>query len=225
MISAFLPCRKGSERIPNKNVKPFAGIDCGLLNIKMVQLLACDKFDEIVVSSNDERVLDFSKSLKENRIRIDERPNYLSSNDTLTDDLIKYVPSIIAEGDVVWTHVTSPFITHKDYTNYIAKYQLAMKEGWDSLMTVKPLKGFIWSEHGPINYDANVEKWPRTQTIKPIYEIDSGAFINSIENYKKCNDRIGNKPFLYNQIGYSALDIDWPEEFTLAEFIWKQRSK
>ena len=34
MITAFLPCRKGSQRIPDKNVKPFAGIEGGLLKIK-----------------------------------------------------------------------------------------------------------------------------------------------------------------------------------------------
>lgn len=30
-VHVFLPCRKGSERIPNKNTKDFAGVKGGLL--------------------------------------------------------------------------------------------------------------------------------------------------------------------------------------------------
>jgi len=58
MITAFLPCRKGSQRIPDKNIKSFAGNEGGLLNIKLRQLVECELIDQILVSSNDERVLE-----------------------------------------------------------------------------------------------------------------------------------------------------------------------
>ena len=165
MITAFLPCRKGSQRIPDKNVKEFAGVKGGLLSIKLNQLLNCGEIDSIVVSSNDERVLDFAKQSTDSRVIVDDRPDHLGSSSTTTDELIKYVPSIIKEGDVLWTHVTSPFIDEKDYSNIINAYAKQLEHGFDSLMTVLKLQGFIWDESNPVSYDRNELKWPMTQNI------------------------------------------------------------
>ena len=222
MITAFLPCRKGSQRIPDKNVKPFAGVEGGLLSIKLKQLLACTTIDSIVVSSNDERVLDFSHKIKDSRIIVDDRPDHLGSNTTTTDELIKYVPSIISEGDVLWTHVTSPFITELDYANIMNSYSKALLNGHDSLMTVLKLQCFIWDDKNPISYNRNDLKWPMTQNIKPLYEVDSGVFLSSIDNYKRFDDRIGNKPFLFTQGKLKSVDIDWPDDFIFAEELWNQ---
>ena len=38
-MTIFLPCRLGSERIPQKNTKDFAGIKGGLLKVKLNTLL------------------------------------------------------------------------------------------------------------------------------------------------------------------------------------------
>ena len=222
MITAFLPCRRGSQRIPDKNVKLFAGIEGGLLKIKLDQLLACKNIDSIVVSSNDERVLSFANNITDSRIIVDDRPDHLGSSTTTTDELIKYVPSIITEGDVLWTHVTSPFITELDYTDIINRYSEALTNGYDSLMTVLKLQGFIWDENKPISYDRNDLKWPMTQNVKPLYEVDSGVFLSSIDNYKKLDDRIGEKPFLLEQGKLKSVDIDWPDDFTFAEELWKK---
>lgn len=224
MITAFLPCRKGSQRIPDKNVKLFAGVEGGLLKIKLDQLLACESIDSIVVSSNDERVLNFANNITDSRIIVDDRPDHLGSSSTTTDELIKYVPSIITEGDVLWTHVTSPFITELDYTDIINRYLDALHNGHDSLMTVLKLQGFIWDENKPISYDRNDLKWPMTQNVKPLYEVDSGVFLSSIDNYKKFDDRIGEKPFLLEQGKLKSVDIDWPDDFTFAEELWKRKS-
>jgi len=39
-ISFFLPTRKGSERVKNKNTRPFANIEGGLVENKIRQLLS-----------------------------------------------------------------------------------------------------------------------------------------------------------------------------------------
>ena len=38
-IAFFLPTRKGSERVKSKNTRPFAGIEGGLVENKIKQLL------------------------------------------------------------------------------------------------------------------------------------------------------------------------------------------
>lgn len=224
-FSVFLPCRKGSERVPNKNTKPFAGVKGGLLEIKLNQLLKLKSVDSIVVSSNDEIVLNFASKYEDSRLLIDERPDYLGQSSTSTDDLIAYVPKIITSGHVLWTHVTSPFIDSNGYETIIGKYKSALRDGYDSLMTVKEVRGFIWDKEQALNYNRAKEKWPRTQTIAPLYEIDSAVFLASIDKYLQEADRIGTKPFLFVQNAKNAIDIDWPEDFDYAESVWSQRVK
>jgi CMP-N-acetylneuraminic acid synthetase len=221
MITAFLPCRLGSQRVPNKNIRTFAGIEGGLLKIKLDQLSDTKKIDNIVVSSNDPRILEFASKYKNSRLVIDERPDHLGSNTTTTDELIKYVPSIIPKGNVLWTHVTSPFLKAEDYDQVIEHYFKVVTDGYDSLMTVLKIQGFIWDKKGPLSYKRDRLKWPMTQNIEPLFEVDSGVFLSTIKNYKELDDRIGNKPFLYQQNKSKSIDIDWPEDFTLAERLWK----
>ncbi len=109
-ISVFLPCRAGSERVPKKNTRTFAGIEGGLLKIKLTQLISCRSIDSIVLSTNDEEVICIAESMRNSKISIDRRPEYLATSSTSTDDLVKYVPSVISDGAVLWTHVTSPFV-------------------------------------------------------------------------------------------------------------------
>lgn len=219
-MRVFLPCRKGSERVPQKNVRPFGGEPHGLLGIKLTQLLLIHAIDEIVLSSNDEDVFRIAEHYSDKRIRVDHRPDALASSSTSTDALIEYVPSIIDSGDVLWTHVTSPFCDASVYEACIHAYYERQKDGFDSLMSVTELRTFIWDESGPVNYNPEKEKWPRTQTLKPLYEVNSALFIAPIETYRDRHDRIGARPYLYTLGARESFDVDWPEDFELAEKMW-----
>lgn len=223
-VIAFLPCRQGSQRVKNKNIKPFAGIDGGLIYIKLVQLLKVEAIEQIVVSTNDIEVKLIAESFNNNKIVIDDRAEELASSDTSTDDLIKYVPTIIKSGTILWTHVTSPFMNEKVYQKVIDEY-FSNFDKFDSLMSVTKLQKFLWNESEPINYDKSVEKWPRTQTIKPVYEVNSGVFIANIDIYKRFDDRIGEKPFLYELNEKVSFDIDWEIDFEIAEILWSKNGK
>lgn len=225
-VTAFLPCRKGSQRIPDKNTKPFSRYPGGLLELKLTQLFRCKNIKEVILSTNDERVIrvgeDIASKFAYKELVIDIRPDSLSSSSASTDDVIKYVSQKLDFEHILWTHVTSPFLTSHDYDKCIEQYAKACSIGYDSLMTVQSHQSFYWNENEPINYDRNVEKWPRTQTIKKIYEVDSGAFIASKKMYLACGDRIGNKPYLLDLKKKYNIDIDWPEQFELAEILFNR---
>ncbi|TKD44167.1 cytidylyltransferase domain-containing protein [Azotobacter chroococcum] len=218
-VTCFLPCRKGSERVPKKNIKPFAGVPNGLIQIKLEQLLTSNLIDEIVVSTNDDEILEHADSLKSKKIRLHKRAEHLSSSSTSTDELVAHAFELIPDSHILWTHVTSPFITAHDYDSIISHYFTALKDGYDSLMTTSLIHGFLWNTEGPINYDKEIEKWPRTQTLPAIHEINSAVFLSHSSIYKALNDRIGNKPFLYPQDKIKSFDIDWPDDFHIGECI------
>ena len=227
-IIAFLPCRSGSQRVVDKNIKTFSGITGGLTRIKIEQLISCSYIDQIIVSTDDERVVDVveevaKKSTKD--IKIVERPPHLATSETSTDELIQYVPEIIKSGIVLWTHVTSPFVGAEIYTKAIQTYRKNIADHThDSLMSVTKHQSFFWDENGPVNYDRAIEKWPRTQTLPEWFEANSAFFIADISVYIKSGDRIGKRPYLFELFDIETIDIDWESDFLLAENIWSSRN-
>ncbi|MDT8878314.1 acylneuraminate cytidylyltransferase family protein [Halomonas saccharevitans] len=216
-VTCFLPCRAGSQRVVRKNIKPFAGHHHGLIQIKLRQLLAAEGIDEVVLTTNDVDILAYAKSLGEPRLRLHRRVEELSSSATSTDQLVHHALELIPKGHILWTHVTSPFITAKHYDGVIRAYFEQRKLGYDSLMTTTAIFGFLWRGEKPMNYDRTVEKWPRTQTLAPVHEVNSGAFLAPAGLYRELDDRIGLRPYLYAMDKFTSFDIDWPEDFLIAE--------
>jgi len=218
-ITAFLPCRKGSERVPRKNIRPFHDHQHGLIEIKLRQLLAADLIAEVVLSTNDEEILEFATSLDSKKLRLHRRVDSLSSSTTSTDELVGHAVELIPEGHILWTHVTSPFVNAAEYAAIVERYGQALGEGYDSLMTTTEIHGFLWNTQGPLNYDRAVEKWPRTQTLEVVHEVNSAAFLNSADNYRRLGDRIGVKPYLYGMDKIQGFDIDWEDDFAIAQVL------
>ena len=221
-INVFLPMRAGSERILKKNTRPFSEIKGGLCKIKLTQLVESDLVKNVFVSTDDPEVIEISEHFNSPKIKIDLRPDALASSSASTDDLIRYVPEIMPNGPIMWTHVTSPFINTKIYNQIIKTYFKNLNK-FDSLMTVTKIQKFIWNDNTPINYDRSIEKWPRTQTLAPLWEVNSGAFIASKALYQKKMDRIGEKPFLYELKDESSHDIDWLSDFQQAEILYRSK--
>jgi len=216
-VNVFLPCRKGSERVPRKNIKPFAGYNNGLIEIKLKQLIETKHIDAIYLSTNDDEILEYAASLNDPRIQLHKRIEELSSSQTSTDQLVAYALELIKEDEILWTHVTSPFLTSQAYDQIIEKYFDAKKNGYDSLMTSNLIHGFLWNQNGPINYNREKEKWPRTQTLEPINEINSAVFLASVDIYRDFGDRIGQNPCLYPLDKVQGFDIDWQDDFNIAQ--------
>lgn len=224
-ITVFLPCRAGSERVPHKNTRPFAGLEDGLLGIKLRQLEQVKSVHRVILDSNDEVVLE--KALRKQKqwtgsceLIVQERPDELGTSQTMTDTLIKYALDFISDGHLMWTHVTSPFLDARIYEQAIASYKVCLLKGHDSLMSVNRLQTFLWDHNGPLNYARSPLRWPRTQDLKSVFEVNSGVFMVSAQVAQRLEDRIGEHPFLFELSHDQAFDIDWPADFDMAERLW-----
>ena len=216
-VTCFLPCRKGSERVPRKNIRPFGKVQNGLIEVKLKQLIAANLIDRIVLTTNDTEILDYASSLRSAKLELHHRIEELSSSSTSTDQLVRHALELIPDGNILWTHVTSPFINARHYDEIIKCYFRQLGKGYDSLMTMTILHGFLWQDGKPLNYDRTTEKWPRTQTLAPVHEVNSGAFLAPSSVYQELDDRIGENPYLYAMNKLTSHDIDWPEDFLIAE--------
>jgi len=216
-VSVFLPLRKGSERVSNKNTKKFGPYKFGLLELKLDQLLKSSRVSEIVVSTNDDNVINFINS-KNLPVNLDIRPDFLCLSSTKLDDLIEYVPSVCSYENILWTHVTSPFVNDQDYDEAILKYFECLN---DSLMSVTPIMNYLYSSK--LKKNINVTdglNWPRTQDIEPVYEINNAIFIYNKQGYVNDKNRIGKNPYLFEMNKYKSLDMDWEEDFLVGELLY-----
>lgn len=225
-VACFLPLRKGSERVINKNTRDFAGIKGGLLALKMSQLIETRLIDEIVVSTNDEACIEIANQFvpKDARIRVIHRPEHLCLSSTNLVDLIDYVPTITDCEHILWTHVTVPFADASDYDASIEAYHKGLDENYDSLMSCSVLQNYLFHENGEL-VNGQPGRWPRTQDLDKIYELNHAVFLTSRETYLHQHNRIGNKPLIFEMDKIKSIDVDWEEDFLLAEAVYDRFKK
>lgn len=221
-VAFFLPTRKGSERVKNKNTRTFAGIEGGLMANKIRQLLETRQIDEIILSTNDETCMEIAHQYSsDSRLKIIPRPERLCLSSTNLQDLICYVPTITDAEHILWGHVTTPICGAKEYDEGIQAYLCHLDEGYDSLVGVKELRNFLLNLDGKLVNNTTNIPWPRTQDLEPLYEINHTMFLAKREVYVEHKNRIGRKPLLYTMDEMHSLDIDWEEDFTIAEVMYK----
>ena len=223
-VSVLVPCRAGSKRVPKKNTRPFAGDPGGLIERKLKQLDAAELVDTIIVSTDDPVVMEVAERCQpasRTPIEIIERPPQFAIDDTL-DAFLAYVPTIMPEGVTAWTHVTSPFFGAKEMDHAIATYREKVEQGpFDSLMTVNVIRSFLWSEDGCVTHDRSKVKWPQSQDLPVFYEANSALFLMRQADMAEREDRIGDKPYLLETGFLQSFDIDWPDDFDVAEVLAK----
>ena len=192
-------------------------------------MLQVERVSSIVISTNDLETIAVAKSFNNNRIKIVERPDNLCMSSTVIEDFINYIPSIIDTEHIFWVHATAPFADIDILNSALDCYEenVIKNSTFDSLLSVTKIQQFLWSKENNIciNHDRSIVKWPRTQDLKPLYEINHAFYINSKENYYKYRDRIGELPFLYELDKIHSFDIDWEDDFKLAEMIYTQLYK
>ena len=215
LISFFIPIRKGSKRVKNKNLKKLPGYKHGLTELKinhlqkfrkLVKKFAKNEF-EYVISTDDKHVIKFLKKFE--WIKIHRRSKKLAADDSL-DELIRIVPKICSGHYILWTHVTSPFFNHEDYFSFIKFF---LKEKNNSAFSADILQKFIFSKKKWISHNRKKRKWPRTQDLDKFYIVNSAAFIAKRSVYLYQNDRIDKKPLPINTSEKEAFDIDDKEDF------------
>lgn len=219
-ITALVPCRFGSERVKDKNTRDFAGTS--LIKIKLDQLLKVPEIKRIIVSTDDNKIKELVEQMANDKIEIHDRDPHYASSEISNQEFIEYFSrELDVEGHLLWTHVTSPFITEETYSKAIKEY-LSNGDYFDSLLSVSKIQEYIWDENKkPVSYNEEKEsKCPRTQTLKPLYIINSGIFLIYYPLMKELKDRIGKHPSYFETSRMENIDIDTLDDFKFAERVW-----
>lgn len=202
-ITAVIPVREGSRRLKNKNVAPFAGTNL-LLN-KINQLKQVPEIDHIVVSSDSDMMLTMAKT---QGVQIHKRaPEYCDETSKTFGEVVAHICQSISGEHVLWATCTAPLVFPKQYSEAIKLYHQALKDGYDSLVSMEPFKRYVWDETGPVNYELGLRHVP-SQQLPPLYFVTDGILLAPREKMIAWNYFHGHHPYRYLLDKRTSIDID-----------------
>lgn len=205
---AFVPIRLNSQRVVGKNLRPLGGRP--MMTYLLQSLAAAKNIDQVYVYCSSREVEQYLPEGVKLLLR-DER---LDSNTTLGAEIYDAFVSEVDADIYILAHATSPFIRTSTIEQAVAK--VASGEH-DSAFSAERIQTFTWWQGKPLNY--SLENIPRTQELEPIYVETSAFFVFEREVWTEQHRRIGDKPYIAVTDRIESIDIDNPDDFTLAEAI------
>lgn len=216
MLKALIAVRSGSTRVPDKNTRSFAGST--LLDLKIQQLLRIPQLDGIVDNSNDDTMLEITKSYGVETIK---RDSYYASNIVSMSEVYKNMAENINADDIAYINVTNPLLKDETIISAINKYHQLKNEGiYNSLNSGHLIKEFMFKDNIPLNYD--LKNQPRSQDLPDIAALNFAISILPREEMIQNKNVVGSKPNIFIIDEIEATDIDNLIDFEFAEYMYKK---
>ena len=211
-VKALIPVRAGSQRVKNKNIRPFAG--SSLLKIKIEQLKRIPGIDEIIVNSDCQDMLKIASSCGVTSQLRDAK--YASSTIPMNDVWCHLAESTHCD-DILYTNCTNPLVKDESYIKALDMYPgiRAGTHAYDSLTTVNVVREYLWSGDSAVNYDP--ANHPRSQDLPAYHALNFAISIIPRDLMIKNKSILGNKFFQQVISDIEAIDIDTLDDFLIAE--------
>ena len=218
-LQALLPMKGHSERVPAKNLRSFAGKP--LFFHVLETLLSSHFISGVLIDTDSPHIASLAEKFP--RVTVISRPEHLCGDFVSMNEVIAYDMQHCPEEHFLQTHSTNPLLTRKTLDRAVEEYFCRLSE-FDSLFTVTRLQSRLYSPEGPVNHDPS--RLERTQDLPPLFEENSNLYIFSRQAFVKAQHRrIGLRPQMFPMSRLEATDIDEPEDFILAETLYRARQK
>ena len=210
---AVIPVRKGSQRVENKNSKDFAG--SSLLKIKIEQVKRVGVFDEIVVSSDSDEMLEIATR---SGVGAHVRDPVYCMGSTPMKEVYRYLGQEFSNHkSLAYINVTNPLLKDESLVSCVSAYKNRMHEVV-SVNTVHEIKDFMWYDGVPVNYDPMNQ--PRSQDLPEYVALNFACNIIST-NIMAHQGVIVGTPHIGIVIDkIQAVDIDDVYDFEIAETLY-----
>jgi CMP-N-acetylneuraminic acid synthetase len=218
-ITALVPMRHHSQRVPGKNYRILAGRP--LYQHVIANLLQVKELFQIVVDTDSEEII---SGVEQNfpTVKILRRPESLradtiSMNEILLNDVQQFPSDLYLQ-----THSTNPLVRAETFSRAIQTLT-SQYPAYDSLFGVTRLQSRLWDGLGrAINHNPAILL--QTQDLPPVYEENSCMYLFNGENLQKRRNRLGERPFLFEIDRDEAWDIDEEIDFRLVELFIQART-
>lgn len=212
-IAAIVPARKEQERLVDKNILPFGG--CTLLEWKLRQLKKVPELDRVIVSSDDEKILEIAKR---EGVDVQKRPTEYAARENPFGKFVSYICGQVEAEHILWACVTSPFVDEGDYSPAIKLYFEKLKEGYDSLITVRQMKRFILDKNGAVNFKRGLLH-RNSEDLSPLYLFTNGIVLAPREKIICWNYNWGHIPYMLEVDKKTSIDISDAFDYQCAKLL------
>lgn len=208
-VVAFLPAKGSSSRIESKNMKLLDGKPLFLYTLQ--KIVDFKIFDEVYLDTESDEVIELASEVE---CSILKRDASLASNKTDGNKLFMNQVASVDADIYVQILCTSPFIKKETILEGIER--IKNDSNYDSAVLVKNEKQYIW-ENGYPKYDIN--NIPNSVDLETSVIETMGLYIIKKDIALATSRRVGNKPYELLASPLEAIDVNWPEDFKLAELI------
>jgi CMP-N-acetylneuraminic acid synthetase len=210
-LTAIIPVRQGSQRVKNKNFRPFAGKSLLEHKIEVIKQLPVDN---IIINTDSENAISIAK---EHGIEYFKREPYYASSECTNSEYHEYLARVTEAENILVAQVTSPLIKLETFLEGIDLY---FNNNCDSLMSVKEVKEFLWFKDRPVNY--SLDYAPNSQDLPDYFSPTFGLILVNREAMLKSRNFICEHPYFYKVSQAESIDIDTEVDFEFAEFLFKK---
>jgi len=214
-IVALIPVKGSSERVKSKNTRPFN--DTSLYELKLDQLADVRGFARIIVSSENDRILEIAR---DNGFETHSRDPKYSTSDVPMSEVYSYIASEIPGEHIAWINVTNPLAGADVYEKAIEEYN-SMDPKHDCLLSAYEVKDYLFCNGKPVNFKPN--PWPKSQDLAGVCALPFVVSILKRKDMVKWGSCVGEKPYFFYLDRITAMDVDFQEDFDFCEMIYKQR--
>jgi CMP-N-acetylneuraminic acid synthetase/quercetin dioxygenase-like cupin family protein len=216
-IVAMIPARVNSKRIPMKNLR-YLG-DKPLVSHVLETARRSQVFDEVYLNSDD---VIFSDIATQYGVSFYHRPSQFAAphvtNDLFMEDFLKKI-----ECDyVIQLNPTSPFLTVDDIRGF---KEFMIGNGHHTVQGVKAERIEGLFAGNPLNFDPT-KIMPESQHLTPVMLFSSGimgfnrdTYFDNMRVYGAATYGGSASIGYYELTGYSTIDIDYEDDFRMAEIV------
>lgn len=220
---AFIPARKNSKGLKNKNLRKINGKS--LFELTLLSAIESKIFDLVVVSSDSSEVLKIAKKYDVSISGV--RPDYLSSDEAKTIDVVRYEAKLLnfdSYDCIVLLQPTSPFRTKEDI---IKSLEIYFDSNLSSVLSVTESKEKIHLVR-KINKEGRLEKILETnsnirrQDASKFYSVNGAIYVNSVNEIKNPDFGFNDNLVPYFMSSERSIDIDNLDDLKSARSIYRK---
>ena len=214
-VTALVPMKGHSERVPSKNTRAFGGKP--LFFHILESLESADFVGDILVNTDSPKIMSLLDQNFPDVITL-ERPQHLLGDKVPMTSIIEYDVQHIKTDHFLQTHATNPLLRGNTIDYAIESY-FDRGQDFDSVMGVtKHQSRFYDHNKMPINHNPDIML--PSQDMLPLYEDNSNFYINSTKNFSIHRNRVGRKPLFIEVPKLESIDIDEEHDFAIAEAVF-----
>jgi len=220
-VIAVVPARIGSNRIKLKNLRLINGNP--LISYCINTLKKCKTVNDIYVNSDSELI---GKVAIRYGVKFYKRRKELATSKSMIDEYIYDFLKNVDCDIIAVINPTSPFITSAEIDDAINNFVI---HDYDTQLAYEDIKTHCFYNEEAINFSIN-GKHPRSQDLTPIKALNFAVTLwkkaKFIEQYERMEYGVyTGKIGFYSFHGFSNIDIDWEDDFILAQMIMENIKK